>query len=97
MADVFVTNDFSPCLDAVDTVIVVAGTAEVLRMRPLVACYTNITTGLCHSKETLQNGPDVHFLDTDHTLTHFRERWDPDVFKRRNYECGGQRGDKIWG
>jgi trimethylamine--corrinoid protein Co-methyltransferase len=31
-------------------------------------------------------GPDGHFLESDHTFEHFRERWYPDLFDRNNYE-----------
>jgi trimethylamine--corrinoid protein Co-methyltransferase len=31
-------------------------------------------------------GPDGQFLDSDHTLTHFRERWYPQLFDRRSYD-----------
>jgi trimethylamine--corrinoid protein Co-methyltransferase len=33
-----------------------------------------------------QVGPDGHFLDTDHTLTHFRQRWYPTLIERGNYD-----------
>jgi trimethylamine--corrinoid protein Co-methyltransferase len=39
-------------------------------------------------------GPDGQFLDTDHTLTHFREHWYPDLFERGNYERWQQTGGK---
>jgi trimethylamine--corrinoid protein Co-methyltransferase len=31
-------------------------------------------------------GPDGHFLDSDHTLTHFRERWYPTLIDHNNYD-----------
>ena len=31
-------------------------------------------------------GPDGQFLDTDHTMAHYRERWYPEVFERGNYD-----------
>jgi trimethylamine--corrinoid protein Co-methyltransferase len=31
-------------------------------------------------------GPDGQFLDADHTLNHFRERWYPQLFDRRNFD-----------
>jgi trimethylamine--corrinoid protein Co-methyltransferase len=31
-------------------------------------------------------GPDNHFLNTDHTLRHFREDWYPELMDRRNYD-----------
>jgi trimethylamine--corrinoid protein Co-methyltransferase len=30
-------------------------------------------------------GPDGHFLNSDHTLTHFRERWYPNLIERDDY------------
>jgi trimethylamine--corrinoid protein Co-methyltransferase len=39
-------------------------------------------------------GPDGHFIDTDHTLEHFRQRWYPALIERHDYqgwlEEGGQ-------
>jgi trimethylamine--corrinoid protein Co-methyltransferase len=51
---VFVTNEFSGCVDAVEMAEAVVGGAEALRYRPLVACYINVTTGLRHNEEALQ-------------------------------------------
>jgi len=51
---VFVTNEFSGCVDAVEMAEAVAGGAEALKLRPLVACYINVTTGLRHNEEALQ-------------------------------------------
>jgi trimethylamine--corrinoid protein Co-methyltransferase len=31
-------------------------------------------------------GPEGHFLETDHTFAHFRDRWYPDLIERDNYE-----------
>ena len=31
-------------------------------------------------------GPDGHFIDSDHTLSHFRERWYPTLIDRNNYD-----------
>jgi trimethylamine--corrinoid protein Co-methyltransferase len=31
-------------------------------------------------------GPDGSFLDSDHTMNHFRERWYPQVFERGNFD-----------
>jgi trimethylamine--corrinoid protein Co-methyltransferase len=33
-----------------------------------------------------QVGPDGQFLDSDHTLRHFRELWYPRLFDRNNYD-----------
>lgn len=51
---VFVTNEFSGCADAVVMAEIVAGGAEALKLRPFVACYINVTTGLRHNQEALQ-------------------------------------------
>jgi trimethylamine--corrinoid protein Co-methyltransferase len=51
---VFVTNEFSGCVDAVEMAEAVVGGAEPLRHRPLVACYINVTTSLRHNEEALQ-------------------------------------------
>jgi trimethylamine--corrinoid protein Co-methyltransferase len=51
---VFVTNEFSGCVDAVQMAEIVAGGAEALKRRPLAACYINVTTGLRHNEDALQ-------------------------------------------
>ena len=51
---VFVTTEFSGCVDAVEMAEAVAGGADALRLNPFVACYINVTTGLRHNQEALQ-------------------------------------------
>ncbi|MGA9349335.1 MAG: trimethylamine methyltransferase family protein [Anaerolineae bacterium] len=51
---VFVTYDFSGCVDAIEMAEAVVGGSEALRQNPLVACYINVTTGLLHNQEALQ-------------------------------------------
>ena len=51
---VFVTPDFEGCVDAVEMTEAVAGGAEALRQRPLIACYINVTSALVHNQEALQ-------------------------------------------
>ena len=51
---VYVTNEFSGTVDAVEMAEIVAGSAEALRLRPNIACYINVTTGLRHNEEALQ-------------------------------------------
>ena len=51
---IFVTYDFSGCVDAVEMAETVVGGPETLRQNPLVACYINVTTGLQHNVEALQ-------------------------------------------
>jgi trimethylamine--corrinoid protein Co-methyltransferase len=50
---VYVTTEFSGCLDAVAMAEAAAGGAESLRRKPLAACYVNVTTGLIHNQEAL--------------------------------------------
>jgi trimethylamine--corrinoid protein Co-methyltransferase len=51
---VYVTTEFSGCVDAVEMAEAVAGGADALRLNPFVACYINVTTGLRHNEEALQ-------------------------------------------
>ena len=51
---IFVTNEFSGCVDAIEMAEVVVGGAEALKLRPITACYVNVTTGLQHNEEALQ-------------------------------------------
>jgi trimethylamine--corrinoid protein Co-methyltransferase len=51
---VFVTNEFSGCVDAVEMSEIVAGGAEALMLKPSAACYVNVTSGLRHNEEALQ-------------------------------------------
>jgi trimethylamine--corrinoid protein Co-methyltransferase len=44
-----------------------------------------------------QIGPDGQFLDSEHTMAHFRERWYPDVFERGNYDHWVAAGGKNLG
>lgn len=51
---IFVTNEFSGCVDAIEMAEVVAGGATALQLKPITACYINVTTGLQHNEEALQ-------------------------------------------
>jgi trimethylamine--corrinoid protein Co-methyltransferase len=51
---IYVTNEFSGCVDAVAMAEAVAGGAEALKLRPFAACYINVTTGLQHNADALQ-------------------------------------------
>ncbi len=51
---IFVTNEFSGCVDAIAMAEAVAGGPEALQRRPFVGCYVNVTTGLIHNEEALQ-------------------------------------------
>jgi trimethylamine--corrinoid protein Co-methyltransferase len=42
-------------------------------------------------------GPDGQFLDCEHTLEHFRERWYPSLFERDNYAGWLAKGGKTLG
>jgi trimethylamine--corrinoid protein Co-methyltransferase len=50
----YVTTEFSGCVDAVEMAEAVVGGPEALRQNPLAACYINVTTGLRHNEEALQ-------------------------------------------
>lgn len=39
-------------------------------------------------------GPDGQFLDSDHTMRHFRERWYPELIERDNYDNWLAKGGK---
>jgi trimethylamine--corrinoid protein Co-methyltransferase len=51
---VFVTTEFSGCVDAVEMAEAVVGGPGALRRNPISACYVNVTTGLRHNQEALQ-------------------------------------------
>jgi trimethylamine--corrinoid protein Co-methyltransferase len=51
---VYVTNEFSGCVDAVEMAEIVAGGPQAFKLRPFAACYINVTTGLRHNEEALQ-------------------------------------------
>ncbi len=40
-------------------------------------------------------GPDGQYLDSDHTLAHFRERWYPTIIERDNYDNWQAKGGKT--
>jgi trimethylamine--corrinoid protein Co-methyltransferase len=50
----YVTTEFSGCVDVVEMAEAVVGGPEALRQNPLAACYINVTTGLRHNQEALQ-------------------------------------------
>jgi trimethylamine--corrinoid protein Co-methyltransferase len=51
---IFVTTEFSGCVDAVEMAEAVVGGPEALQRNPLAALYINVTTGLNHNQEALQ-------------------------------------------
>jgi trimethylamine--corrinoid protein Co-methyltransferase len=42
-------------------------------------------------------GPDGHFIDSEHTLTHFRSRWYPTLIDRNNYDGWRAKGGQDLG
>ena len=50
----FVTLDFSGCLDAVKMASAVVGGEKALQQKPLCACYINVSHPLRHNEEALQ-------------------------------------------
>jgi trimethylamine--corrinoid protein Co-methyltransferase len=51
---IIVTYDLKGLADAVAMAEAVVGGSEVLRRKPLVGCYINVTTGLSHNQEALE-------------------------------------------
>jgi len=51
---IFVTTEFSGCVDAIEMAEAVVGGPDALRRNPLAAPYINVTTGLNHNEEALQ-------------------------------------------
>lgn len=51
---IYVTSEFSGCVDAVEMAEAVVGGENAMREKPLAACYINVTTGLVHNQEALQ-------------------------------------------
>jgi trimethylamine--corrinoid protein Co-methyltransferase len=51
---IYVTTEFSGCVDAVEMAEAVVGGPGALQQNPLAACYINVTTGLRHNQEALQ-------------------------------------------
>jgi trimethylamine--corrinoid protein Co-methyltransferase len=42
-----------------------------------------------------EKGSDGQYLDTEHTHSHFRERWYPDLFERKTYDAWVYDGEKT--
>jgi trimethylamine--corrinoid protein Co-methyltransferase len=51
---VFVTPEFSGCVDGVEMAEAVVGGPEALRRNPITVCYVNVTTALRHNQEAVQ-------------------------------------------
>ena len=66
----------------------------------IVSWIEHLMAGIEINDETLaldlidKLGPDGSYLDSEHTLTHFRERWYPRVFERDNYDNWLAQGGK---
>ncbi len=50
----FVTLEFSGCVDAIKMAEAVVGGADALRAKPIAACYINVSSALRHNQEALQ-------------------------------------------
>jgi trimethylamine--corrinoid protein Co-methyltransferase len=50
----FVTLEFSGCVDVIKMAEAVVGGAEALRAKPITACYINVSSALRHNQEALQ-------------------------------------------
>jgi trimethylamine--corrinoid protein Co-methyltransferase len=42
-----------------------------------------------------KKGPDGQYLDTDHTLKHYKDRWYPSLFERGNFQSWSGMGEKT--
>ncbi len=70
----------------------ITGSLELLVMcDEIIGWIGRFMEGMEVNEETLaldvidEIGPDNHFINSDHTLRHFREDWYPKVIDRRNY------------
>lgn len=74
--------------------------AQLLLGNEVVSWIKAFTKGWEVNDETLaldviaELGPDGDFLNTAHTLKHFRERWYPDLFERTTYQSWLSKGEK---
>jgi trimethylamine--corrinoid protein Co-methyltransferase len=77
--------------------------AQLVICDEVLGWMEHFVRGVDISDETLaldlidEVGPDGQFLDSDHTLAHFRERWYPQLFDRDNYDGWLSRGGKTLG
>jgi trimethylamine--corrinoid protein Co-methyltransferase len=51
---IFVTTDFESAVDAIEMAALVAGGDDALRLKPITACYVNVTGPLRHNQESLR-------------------------------------------
>jgi trimethylamine--corrinoid protein Co-methyltransferase len=72
--------------------------AQLVICDEILGWLAHFIRGVEVSDETLaldlidQVGPDGQYLDSEHTLAHFRERWYPTLFDRDNYDNWHARG-----
>jgi trimethylamine--corrinoid protein Co-methyltransferase len=74
--------------------------AQLVFCDEIVSWIEHFMAGIEINDETLaldlidKMGPDGQYLDSEHTLAHFRERWYPRVFERDNYDNWLAQGGK---
>jgi trimethylamine--corrinoid protein Co-methyltransferase len=61
-------------------------------IRPLEINDETLALDLIH-----EQGPEGHYIETDHTMAHFRELWYPDLFERADYGEWQAQGSKSLG
>jgi trimethylamine--corrinoid protein Co-methyltransferase len=77
--------------------------AQLVICDEILGWLEHLVRGVEINDETLaldlidQVGPDGQFLQSEHTLKHFRERWYPSLFDRNNYDTWLNRGGKTLG
>jgi len=74
--------------------------AQLVNCDEIVGWIEHFMAGIEINDETLaldlidEKGPDGQYMDSEHTFTHFRERWYPRVFERDNYDNWQAHGGK---
>lgn len=61
-------------------------------IRPLEINEETLALDLIH-----EQGPEGHYVETDHTMAHFREHWYPSLFERADYSGWQEAGGKSLG
>ncbi len=61
-------------------------------IRPLEINEETLGLDLIH-----EQGPEGHYIETDHTMAHFRKLWYPDLFERADYETWRADGSRSLG
>ena len=61
-------------------------------IRPLEINEETLALDLIHEK-----GPEGHYVETDHTMAHFREHWYPELFERADFGEWRAQGGKSLG